>query len=100
MGPQEKVVVQKRVVIVEKVEYSPGSSVMINSPVKQASMEKDANADDDPTVIWLFDSGDDAKKSDHGTDKPAKGSSASDASPDAGNGTDAGAKLVPRGQPI
>lgn len=100
IGSQERVVVEKRVVYVEQVEYSPGSSVMIDSPVEQASMEAggdESEDDDEPTVIWLFDNGDDAQgdAADTPAEKPAP------AGPDAGpTGTDAGTRRAPQGQPI
>lgn len=60
-GP-ERVVVEKTVVIVDSVEYQPGSSVMVNSPMKTVSgttMETPEGAPDEgeeePTVIWLLD---------------------------------------------
>lgn len=61
----EKVIVEKTVVIVDSVEYQPGSSVMVNSPMKQAASTStttvtgpDGSTTDDeeePTVIWLLD---------------------------------------------
>lgn len=58
-GPQEKVVVEKTVVIVDSVEYSPGSDVLVDSPMQPASMKTPAGQEEEeeaPTVIWLFDS--------------------------------------------
>lgn len=89
-GPQERVVVEKRVVIVEQVEYSPGASVMIDSPVREASAQDD---DDDATVIWLFD-GDEEAGGEAEPGAPADGER--DAGGDADTQPDAG----PRGQPI
>lgn len=67
LGPREKVIVEKTVVIVDSVEYAPGASVMVNSPMQPASaVVTSAGADEDaedaePTVIWLLDSaGDDS----------------------------------------
>lgn len=100
-GPQERVIVEKRVVVVEKVEYSPDSFVRIDSSVEQASAETDG--EEDPTVIWLFDSG-----NDQGADE-ASGEQTEDAAPagkpadqgDAGSSDeDAGQKPAPHGQPI
>ena len=59
VGPRETVIVQKTVVIVDSVEYEPGTSVMINSPVEQASAISTPEAEEAPTVIWLLDSEDD-----------------------------------------
>lgn len=61
LGPNEVRVVEKTVVIVDSVEYSEGSSVMVNSPVQEASAiaTPESNSDDDATVIWLLDSDDD-----------------------------------------
>ncbi len=58
-GPNEVRVVEKTVVIVDSVEYAPGSSVMIDSPVQEASAKVAAEGSDteEPTVIWLLDSG-------------------------------------------
>lgn len=55
----ERVIVEKTVVIVDSVEYAPGASVMINSPVQQASSISEASSEteEEPTVIWLLDSG-------------------------------------------
>ncbi|MGM0558529.1 MAG: hypothetical protein ACQEVA_19240 [Myxococcota bacterium] len=57
-GPQEQVVVEKTVVIVDSVEYAPGSDVLVDSPMKPASMKKPDGQDSEEgsTVIWLFDS--------------------------------------------
>ncbi|QDG51239.1 hypothetical protein FIV42_10955 [Persicimonas caeni] len=96
-GPQERVIVEKRVVVVEQVEYSPGSSVMIDSPMKQASAESDG--EEDPTVIWLFDSGDEASAD----EAPAEQDEAAPAEGEQGDeapGTDAGTDAAPKGQPI
>lgn len=96
-GPQERVIVEKRVVVVEQVEYSPGSSVMIDSPMKQASAESDGE-EEDPTVIWLFDSGDDAAEGEQDEATPADQDPA-DQQP-ADQQQDAGQDAAPKGQPI
>lgn len=63
----ERVIVEKTVVIVDSVEYQPGSSVMVNSPMKPVSAESVESAEgpveEEPTVIWLIDNSeeDDAK---------------------------------------
>jgi hypothetical protein len=78
LGPKERVIVEKTVVIVDSVEYQPGSSVMVNSPMQPVSAEINADdgqaVDEEPTVIWLLDTGDeteavDGKESD---DAPAE----------------------------
>ena len=60
VGP-ERVVVEKTVEIVDSVEYQPGSSVMVDSPMKPVSADSaesaDGAADEEPTVIWLIDNG-------------------------------------------
>ena len=59
-GP-ERVIVEKTVVIVDSVEYAPGASIMIDSPVQQASAISNADSDneeEEPTVIWILDEGD------------------------------------------
>lgn len=111
-GPSERVVVEKtvekRVVVVESVEYSPGSSVRIDGPTKQVNMAKEDNAEgeeSEPTVIWLFDESDESEgvllddleldDLDDLDEQPAEkerspGQPAEDAGPD----------LNPRGQPI
>lgn len=61
-GPAERVVVEKTVVIVDSVEYEPGSSVMVNTPFRPVSSISAAaepgaqNEEVEPTVIWLLDS--------------------------------------------
>lgn len=61
-GPAERVIVEKTVVIVDSVEYEPGNSVMVNSPMRSVSSisatpEPGApQVEDEPTVIWLLDS--------------------------------------------
>jgi anti-sigma factor RsiW len=99
-GPQERVIVEKRVVIVEQVEYSPGSDVMIDSPMKQVSADSDE--EEDPTVIWLFDSEEEPndKASDKASDKAGQNAPAQQ-DEDAGSlDEDAGRKSAPKGQPI
>lgn len=56
----ERVIVEKTVVIVDSVEYAPGASVMIDSPVQQASVisTPDSAETEEPTVIWILDEGD------------------------------------------
>lgn len=58
-APGQVRVVEKTIVIVDSVEYAPGSSVMINSPVQEASATVSSQGSDtqEPTVIWLLDSG-------------------------------------------
>lgn len=57
-GP-EKVIIEKTVVIVDSVEYAPGASVMIDSPVQQASaIANEGSETEEPTVIWILDEGD------------------------------------------
>lgn len=56
----ERVIVEKTIVIVDSVEYAPGSSVMVNSPVQRASVISEPGSEvEEPTVIWLLDSGED-----------------------------------------
>jgi hypothetical protein len=106
-APQERVIVEKRVVIVEQVEYSPGSDVMIDSPMKQVSAGSDG--DEDSTVIWLFDSDSepngDPSSDEAGGDAPKEqGQDEQDQAEqdqDTGNlDEDAGRKSAPKGQPI
>lgn len=58
-GPSERVIVEKTVVIVDSVEYQPGASVMVNSPMKPVSSisaaDGSAEVEEEPTVIWLLD---------------------------------------------
>lgn len=57
MAP-ERVIVEKTIVIVDSVEYAPGASVMVNSPVQRASVVSEPGSEvEEPTVIWLLDSG-------------------------------------------
>jgi anti-sigma factor RsiW len=93
-GPQERVIIEKRVVVVEQVEYSPGSDVMIDSPMKQVSA--DSEAEEDPTVIWLFDS-----ETEPSSDEVGGEQDQLEQDEDAGNlDEDAGRKSAPKGQPI
>ncbi len=62
-GPTERVIVEKTVVIVDSVEYQPGLSGMVNSPMQPVSATTVEAADGsvapeeaEPTVIWLIDS--------------------------------------------
>jgi len=60
LKPTETVIVERTIVIVDSVESMPGASVMINSPVRRASAISEPGTDtEEPTVIWLLDSGDD-----------------------------------------
>lgn len=67
-GPGKRVVVEKTVVIVDSVEYQPGSSVMVNTPMRPVSSVSSADngteAEEEPTVIWLLDGADDAVPAD------------------------------------
>lgn len=60
-GSGERVIVEKTVVIVDSVEYQPGSSVMVKSPMQPVSMTSMESAESDdadtaePTVIWLIE---------------------------------------------
>ena len=105
----ERVVEKKTVVIVDSVEHSEGSSVLIDSPMQEAGASESADdpkkatkkageaSEDKPTVIWLLDSdenNDDAKSggtedgSDQQDEPPAPDAGAEDADP------------PPSGQPI
>lgn len=103
LGTNERVIVEKtvekHVVIVDSVEYSPGSSVMIDSPMTKVNMNAKENEEADPTVIWLFES-DDAE----GADNPKQPGVGPPGSPnDPANTPDVGApdgEDAPRGQPI
>ncbi|MFP4597056.1 MAG: hypothetical protein ACLFVJ_02315 [Persicimonas sp.] len=104
-GPSERVVVEKRVVVVDQVEYSPGSSVVIDSPMKQASMQDDGDRSDDsdePTVIWLMDSEEETGAEQPADPEPAQGDGVE--SDDAGvpdqQAPDASQAPKPTGQPI
>ncbi len=83
-SPGEKVIVEKTVVIVDSVEYQPGSSAMVNSPMKQASSSatvtapdgESAEEEEEPTVIWLLDTsenGEAADSADEAAEEPADG---------------------------
>jgi hypothetical protein len=101
-GTQEKVVVEKTVVIVDQVEYSPGSDVLVDSPMQPASMQQDDDQEESPTVIWLFDSEEGADADGEGaTDEEPAGDEADEdagqAEPDNGE-VDAGEQ--PLGQPM
>lgn len=62
-GPGERVIVEKTVVIVDSVEYQPGASVMVNSPMQpvssiSAAPDDEAATEEEPTVIWLLENED------------------------------------------
>lgn len=101
--PAERVVVEKTVekhiVIVDSVEYSPGSSVMIDSPMTRVNMDSDKSSESDPTVIWLFDSDnqDEPESRENLGSTPSDNPSGNSADPDAGV---PGEQTTPRGQPI
>lgn len=107
-APGERVIVEKtiekHIVIVDSVEYSPGSSVMIDSPMTRVNMNSENNSEVEPTVIWLFDSDDSdepqAPQRPASAPEPAPPTHAPNGDgrvPDAGG---ADAQDVPRGQPI
>jgi antitoxin component HigA of HigAB toxin-antitoxin module len=56
--PNEVIIKEKTVVIVDSVEYAPGASVMVNSPIRAAGFEESGEGEE-PTVIWLLDTEDD-----------------------------------------
>ncbi|AWV91301.1 hypothetical protein DN745_19020 [Bradymonas sediminis] len=103
LGPKERVIVEKTVekhiVIVDSVEYSPGSSVMIDSPMTRVNMNSENNAEADPTVIWLFDSEEETEPEPQENlgSTPADDSNGTVTNPDAEAPTEQG---TPRGQPI
>ncbi|MFW5966602.1 MAG: hypothetical protein ACOCV2_03740 [Persicimonas sp.] len=106
-GPEERVVVEERVVFVDDVESSPGSSVKIDGPTKKAGMngdvpdEAEGADEDDSTVIWLMDSEDGeegAEDGPRGRHKVAPGDK--DDEPDAGNEDEDDAGSMPHGKPI
>ncbi len=64
-GSGERVIVEKTIVIVDSVEYQPGSSVMVNTPMRPVSSISAADdsaeqVEEEPTVIWLLDGANDA----------------------------------------
>ena len=92
----EPKVIEKTVVIVDSVEYAPGSSVMINSPVQQASAIQQDGVEppaEEPTVIWILDTGEANLEGDgsleEGVDSEpadaAAGEAPADVEPDFGN---------------
>jgi hypothetical protein len=60
-GPRETRVIEKTIVVVEEVEYAPGTTgAVLNPPVQQASVTIDngdpaAEEEQEPTVIWVFE---------------------------------------------
>jgi hypothetical protein len=105
-GPPERVIVEKtiekRVVIVETVEYSPGSSVMIDSPMTRVNMKADDRQKVNPTVIWLFesDSPTDSQLEDETGVQQPEGGDSEGSEQDAGFPDALGFESAPRGQPI
>src|SRR5690554_104223 len=107
-APGERVIVEKtiekHIAIVDSVEYSPGSSVMIDSPMTRVNMNSDNNSEVDPTVIWLFDSDDpDEPQPPEKPASPPGRAPSEDAPNNDGIGPDAGsadAQDMLRGQPI
>ena len=107
--PGQTVVKEKTVVIVDSVEYESGSSVVVDSPMKQvrAKSQKESKDDEDdkdekPTVIWLLDSNGDSD-SEKGESKPAEApSKGTKGGPDAGSDQDTEDEdtTEKRGQPI
>jgi anti-sigma factor RsiW len=105
----ERVVEKRTVVIVDSVEHSEGSSVLIDSPMQEAGASESAEestkarkktddaSEDEPTVIWLLDS--DEKKDDAASGGTEDGSDQPDEAPapDAG---EEDAEEPPSGQPI
>ncbi len=92
----EPKVIEKTVVIVDSVEYAPGSSVMINSPVQQASAIQQDGAEppaEEPTVIWILDTGEENLDGDGSLEEGAESEPAdaaaeeapADVEPDFGN---------------
>ena len=102
---QERVVKEKTVVIVDSVQYESGSSVVVDSPMKQvggaAAGENAEKKGDKPTVIWLLNSNGESQSDE---EKPGREAPSSDegGSRDAGGQEDAGddAGTPPPGQPI
>lgn len=82
-GGGERVVVEKTVVIVDSVEYEPGSSVMVNAPMKAVSSvsaaegpNNKAQVEEEPTVIWLLDTGGEAAPAGDGNVEEGSGEEA------------------------
>lgn len=113
LGPNlfdnERVVVKekKTVVIVDSVQYSKGSSVVVDSPMKRVSAGGSDDRDDSgkkkdkPTVIWLLDENKNNGKSDaNGDDQAPADAPDDDASetPDAGGPDDADSPSEPDAQ--
>lgn len=96
-GSQEKVVVEKTVVIVDSVEYSPGSDVLVDSPMEPASLQKKGDQEESPTVIWLFDSNENGESGVDSESTESQPAGDEEESPDAGD-VDAGEE--PLGQPM
>lgn len=105
-GSHEQVVVEKTVVIVDSVEYSPGSDVLVDSPMQPASMQRSDGQEESPTVIWLFDSeegeADDSEAPEAEDDAPSDGVDAGDSRPEDGprEGSDTDATDKSLGQPM
>ena len=102
-GTQEKVVVEKTVVIVDQVEYSSGSDVLVDSPMQPASMQQeDGEQEESPTVIWLFDSEEDSsgEPDEQGAEEGAPAEGESDVGEDEASDGDVDAGDEPLGQPM
>lgn len=59
-GPRETRVIEKTIVVVEEVEYAPGTTgAVLNPPVRPASASIEsgdaAEQEQEPTVIWVFE---------------------------------------------
>lgn len=76
-GPRETRVIEKTIVVVEEVEYAPGTTgAVLNPPVQPASAtiesgEDSAGEEQEPTVIWVFED-EPADESEAPADDPAK----------------------------
>jgi hypothetical protein len=70
--PKEVIIKEKTVVIVDSVEYAPGASVMVNSPIQAAGFAEGAEGEE-PTVIWLLDTEDDGSTVEEGQEDAPEG---------------------------
>ncbi len=106
----ERVVEKKTVVIVDSVEHSEGSSVLIDSPMQEAGASESADdpkkatkkaddeaSEDKPTVIWLLDSDENKDDAESGGTEDGSDQQDKDRAPDAGADD---ADQPPSGQPI
>lgn len=76
-GPRETRVIEKTIVVVEEVEYAPGTTgAVLNPPVQQASATIDGDGateeEQEPTVIWVFEDEPSDAPAEEGDSMPAE----------------------------